>query len=148
MKSKVVLSLLLTLVLVSPVQALENWQLIKDADEIQVYSSKVQGSRVKSAKGEVTIPASLDTILAVLENIQLLPRWLYKCRNAKTIKQVDIVERYDYIYSTMPWPTWDRDVIVRSVFQQNRDTKVVTVCFLSSLKFVGSVSSALSFALP
>ncbi len=121
--------LLLILVLVTPLQALEKWQLIKDQDAIQVYSTKIQGARIKSAKGEMTISASLDEILTILENIQLLPRWLYKCKSAKTIKQVDIVERYDYIYSDMPWPSWDRDVIVRSIFQQNPNTKVVTVSF-------------------
>lgn len=121
--------MLLSLFLIAPLEAYASWQLIKDEDAIQVYSGKLQGTRIKSAKGEVTIAASLDEILAVLENIQLLPRWLYKCKSAKTIKQVDIVERYDYIYSDMPWPSWDRDVIVRSVFQQNPDTKVVTVSF-------------------
>ena len=135
MNSKAII-LLLAIALVAPLQALEKWQLIKDQDAIQIYSTKVQGARIKSAKGEVTITASLDEILAVLENIQLLPRWLYKCKSAKTIKQVDIVERYDYIYSDMPWPSWDRDVIVRSIFQQNPNTKVVTVSFDTSPSMV------------
>jgi hypothetical protein len=135
MRNKVIL-LLLALNLALPLQALEKWQLIKEQDDVQVYSTKVQGSRIKSAKGEIIIAASLDDILAVLENITLLPRWLYKCRSAKTIKQVDIVERYDYIYTDMPWPSWDRDVIVRSIFQQNPKTKVVTVSFDTDPKMV------------
>jgi len=128
MKIKAML-LLLALSFMGALQALEKWQLIKDQDEIQVYSSKTQGALIKSAKGEVIITTSLDDILSVLENVQLLPRWLYQCKSAKTIKQVDIVERYDYIYTDMPWPTWDRDVIVRSVFQQNPKTNVVTISF-------------------
>jgi hypothetical protein len=135
MRNKVIL-LLLALNLALPLQALEKWQLIKEQDDVQVYSTKVQGSRIKSAKGEIIIAASLDDILAVLENITLLPRWLYKCRSAKTIKQADIVERYDYIYTDMPWPSWDRDVIVRSIFQQNPKTKVVTVSFDTDPKMV------------
>ncbi|MEE9325981.1 MAG: START domain-containing protein [Cocleimonas sp.] len=110
----------------------ENWRLIREEQDIQVYSRDNTDLLLKSVKGVVKINASLDDLLEVLADIKTCSQWLHQCKFARTIKQPSFIERYDYIVTDMPWPVWDRDVVVRSVFQQNRATKQVTITFSSS----------------
>jgi len=112
-------------------QAENKWQLIRDEDNIQVYSRYIQGSVIQSVKGVVNISASLDKLLNIFEDIKNCPSWMYRCKRAKTLKQINIVERIDYIVTDLPWPTWDRDLIIHSTFQQNRKTKKVEIKFRS-----------------
>jgi len=112
------------------------WEFIDEKEGIQVFNRSVSGSPLKSVKGIVLIPAPIDKVLAVLEDVSKTPRWLYNSRHASTLKQINIVERVDYIITNMPWPVWDRDVIIRSVFQQNRLTKQVEIKFSSEPNWV------------
>jgi hypothetical protein len=110
----------------------ENWRLIREEQDIQVYSRDNTDLLLKSVKGVVKIQASMDDLLEVLADTKTCSQWLYQCKFSRTIKQPSFVERYDYIVTDMPWPVWDRDVVVRSVFQQNRATKQVEIKFSSS----------------
>lgn len=118
------------------VSAGEHWKLIKDDQDIEVYSRTNTDSLLNSAKGVVSLNTSLDDLLAVLADIKTCSQWLYQCKFAHTVKQASFVERYDYIVTDMPWPVWDRDVVVRSVFQQNRATKQVEIRFSSAPNLV------------
>lgn len=122
---------LANILLASPVtkQSKPEWSLIRQADDIKVYTRFYKNKRIKSAKGVVLITTKMDKLLAILEDIRLLPQWLYQCQSAKTLEQINIVERHDYIYTNIPWPGWDRDVVVHSTFRQNRKTKVVEITF-------------------
>lgn len=121
--------LVLTLFLSTLALADNNWELVRHEDDIQVFTRNVPDSLIKSAKGEVLISASMDDLLSVLEDVNSLPRWLFNCKSAKTLKQPSIVERYDYILTDIPWPNWDRDIIVRSVFQQDRKSQQLEITF-------------------
>ena len=99
---------------------------------MQVYLRSTTGTSIKSAKGEVELTVKLNDLLAVLEDTATFPHWLYQCKYATTIKQPSVIERYDYILTDMPWPNWDRDVVVRSVFQQDLRSKQVTISFDSA----------------
>ena len=56
---------------------------------------------------------------------------MYRCLKGETLDQVNIVERVDYIVLNFPWPTWNRDVIIKSLFQQDRITKQIEITFNS-----------------
>ena len=128
---KVFILLFFTLSLALSAQAESKWQLIRDEDNIQVYSRHSQGTVIQSVKGVVNISASLDKLLNIFEDIKKCPSWMYRCKRASTLKQINIVERVDYIVTDLPWPTWDRDLIIHSTFQQNRKTKQVEIKFRS-----------------
>jgi hypothetical protein len=125
-----------TLIVSLPSQANSDWDLIREEDGIQIYSRHLPGTFIESVKGVVTISASLDQVLKVFEDIRKCPRWMYRCKSAKTLQQINIVERIDYIVINFPWPTWDRDVIIYSILQQDRKTKRVEIKFKSIPKRV------------
>lgn len=133
MKTTILLffALTFTLILSLPLQADIEWKLIKQEDDIQVYSHRSPNTFIETVKGVVTISASLDKILNVFEDIRKCPSWMYRCKSATTLQQINIVERMDYIVIDFPWPTWDRDVIIHSLFQQDRKTKRVEIKFRS-----------------
>ncbi|MEE9444382.1 MAG: START domain-containing protein [Cocleimonas sp.] len=124
-----IISLVGTLLAAPVIKTDNKWHLIRQADDIQVYTRFQKNKRIKSAKGVVIIATKMDELLAILEDIKRLPQWLYQCKYAKTLEQINIVERNDYIYTNIPWLGWDRDVVVHSVFRQNKQTKEVEISF-------------------
>jgi len=115
-----------------PVQGdTKKWKLIKQEDDIRVYTYQSPDTFIETVRGEVTIYTSLDNILKVFEDIRNCPNWMYRCKSASTLQQINIVERIDYIVINFPWPTWDRDMVIHSFFQQNRKTKNVVITFQS-----------------
>lgn len=112
-----------------PSLAESEWRLIRDEDNIQVYSRSSNDSVIHSVKGVVHIATSLDKLLGVFEDITDCPNWMHQCKSATTLEQINIVERVDYILMNLPWPTWDRDLVIYSLFQQDRNTKAVEIKF-------------------
>ena len=94
---KAFILLLFTLSLTLSVQAESKWQLIRDEENTQVYSRHPRGTVIQSVKGVVNISTSLDKLLDIFEDIKKCPSWMYQCKSAKTLKQINIVERIDYI---------------------------------------------------
>jgi len=133
MKTPILLifALTFTLILSLPLQADIEWKLLKQEDDIQVFSYRPPNTFIETVKGVVTISASLDEVLSVFEDISQCPNWMYLCKSATTLQQINIVERIDYIVIDFPWPTWDRDVTIHSLFQQDRNTKNVEIKFRS-----------------
>jgi len=113
------------------VQADVIWNLIKQEDNIRVYSNKHPNTFIETVKGEVIIDAPLDRVLEIFNDISNCPNWMYRCKNARTLKQINLIERIDYIVINFPWPTWDRDIIIHSLFQQDKNTNNVEVMFKS-----------------
>ena len=114
-----------------PLQADSEWQLIRQEDDIQVYSRHSPNTSIETVKGVVTISSSLDKLLKVFEDIRKCPNWMYRCKSARTLQQINVVERIDYIVTNLPWPTRDRDLIIHSLFQQDRASKKVEIKFRS-----------------
>lgn len=128
---KTIILLFFTLTLSLPLQANSEWKLIRQEDGIKIYSRYLPGTFIQSVKGVVTISASMDQVLKVFEDISSCPQWMYRCKSAATIQQINAVERIDYIVIDFPWPTWDRDIITHSLLQQDRNTKRIDIKFRS-----------------
>ena len=131
---KTFILLFFTLALGLQLQADSEWKLIREEEDIQVYSHYSPNTVVKTVKGVVIISASLNKVLKVFEDIRKCPSWMYRCRSAETLQQLNIVERIDYLIIDLPWPAWDRDVIIHSLFQQDKNTNDVEIKFRTSSK--------------
>ena len=114
----------------------EAWRLVKEEDGVSVFTRTTTSSSLRSTKGVVVIPASMNHLLTVLENPKTFTRWMYNCKSASTLKQVSFVERYDYVLADMPFFAWDRDLIVQSVLRQNQETKQVVITFTAAPNFI------------
>ncbi len=92
----------------------DNWRLDKDDNGIKVYTRAVHDSDIREVKVEALIDASLDTVLAVFDDISLYPHWHHKNTKANLLIKHSASERYHYQNFTMPFPVSNRDMIIRS----------------------------------
>ncbi len=119
--------LFITLFFSVSVYANNPWVLKKEANGIQVFVRDTPGSAFKAFKGVTNIPARLTALVAVIEDTKAYPQLLHQCKSARDIKEVGNTQSYKYIVTDMPWPVKDRDVIVYSVMQQNKQSKQVEI---------------------
>ena len=117
-----------------------NWELKKSENGIQVFLRNTKNSAVKSFKGVMTVDGRLSSIVAVLEDIDSYPRWLFSCKSAKTLQQRSDTAVVNYIVTDMPWPVADRDSIVGASRSQNKSSKLIEIKLLAEPKLIPEVA--------
>lgn len=106
---------------------LNAWELKENEDGIQVHTRENPGIEFKEFKGVTRIAASLNSIVALLDDIESYPNWYHNCRESKLLKRVSSEEGFTYSITETPWPTDDRDSIVHFNRTQDPETKIVTM---------------------
>lgn len=117
-----------------------NWELKKSENGIQVFLRNTKNSAVKSFKGVMTVDGRLSSIVAVLEDIDSYPRWLFSCKSAKTLQQRSDTAVVNYFVTDMPWPVADRDSIVGASRSQNKSSKLIEIKLLAEPKLIPEVA--------
>jgi len=96
------------------------WELKKDKNDVKVYVREAVDSPFKELKMSYTVEASMNSIMALLQDIEAIPDWVYKCTEAYVVKEISQEEEYYYNLVDFPWPLSDRDFVVKS--KLTRDT--------------------------
>ncbi len=123
-KVGIVLFLLITQL---SVKAQNDWVLSTDKNGIKVYTSIMQGSKIKAVKVECSFNASLSQFVAVLFDIKNTKDWVYHTKSCELVKQVSPTELYYYSEINLPWPAENRDFVAHLTLTQNPENKVVTI---------------------
>ncbi len=94
----------------------QSWQFKKEQDGIRIYLREATNSKsgLKELKITKTFHGDLQTIAAVLSDVDAFPNWVYKCANAKIVKSITDWEIYFYSETKLPWPLSNRDVVLHS----------------------------------
>lgn len=106
-------------------QTVSPWKLKKDKNGLKVYTRDNSASPIKELKMNFSVKASMSAIVLLLQDIEAIPKWVYKCPEAYTLKEVNSNVEYYYNLVDFPWPLDDRDMIVKNVLTQDSITKVV-----------------------
>ena len=72
------------------------WQFIEETDGVKVYYREAASGPIKELKLELTVDAKLSTIMAVLNDVKAYENWVFKCQEARVVKQVSDTEMYYY----------------------------------------------------
>lgn len=104
-------------------QSTTEWEYQGEKEGIKVYFREPMDSDLKQLKMTMYFDASLSTIVAALDDIPAIPNWVYKVSEAKVVKKISSTEMYYYNLLDFPWPLSDRDIICKSNFYQDPDTK-------------------------
>ncbi len=118
---------LLVLVLVTllvPALAGE-WELERDEQGIRVYTREVPFSDIRQFRAEMTLPASLDLVLAVFDDFKHYPEWKFKVSMSGVLSQPDETSWYHYQDIRMPFPLDDRLFILHSRLEPVSTREVV-----------------------
>ena len=126
--NKVLSLLLISIVLVSTgfSPSKEKWELIKNSNNIKIFTRKIDNSDIKEVKAIIHVDASLSTIVSVLKDVKGYKDWVYECEDSKILKEINKFEDYYYTKTDAPWPVGDRDAVVHNKISQNKKTKVIT----------------------
>ncbi|MGP4846149.1 START domain-containing protein [Marinobacter sp. 1Y8] len=89
------------------------WDLRKESDGIQIYTTDYAGSNFKAFKAVTVLNASIEQVMAVMTDSQSCQKWVHNCLKSKAIDEGDFYDRYAYSVNDMPWPVEDRDYVLR-----------------------------------
>jgi len=108
--------------------AQEPWKLdLVDAENsIEIHTRHREDGFVEF-QGITRLNTSLSSLVALLRDVERLPRWSYRTSLAMELERVSARERIVYTVARLPWPFKDRDLVVRSRLQQDPVSLAVIV---------------------
>lgn len=90
------------------------WELVKDEDEIEVYTRLTEGSPIKEVKVKMQVASDLHSFMDLLNDVDRYTEWVYKCIEAKKVETINPLEFYYYTESDFPFPVSNRDMVIHS----------------------------------
>ncbi len=106
-------------------QKSEPWHLKKHSKEIFVFSRNAGKTAFKELRAVTQLKTSLTSVVALLNDWDSYPEWVYRCGVSKTLKQVSDTEVIHYQTIITPWPVDTRDLVVNVRISQDPKTKTV-----------------------
>ncbi len=120
------LNTLLLLAFVLPAQIIVpgKWELVKQKEEVKIYTRSVPNSDIKEMQMTCTVSgASLSSFVALFQDLEGYKNWVFSCEKAYLLKRISENEIIYYINSDFPWPFEDRDFVLRNKIWQDENTK-------------------------
>lgn len=108
------------------------WTQIDDDDGIRTWKFERPGQDLPGFRGQTVIDAPISAIRAVIEDVAHHPEWMQNCVDAKLLEQTTADRAIVYNRTGTPWPVWDRDVVLATIFAPSADGKVLTLTFLNT----------------
>ena len=105
-----------------------DWKLAREDTlrSIRVYTRALPDSSYDELRSEVTVPQSVDTVVAVLSDIPAWPEWLARIRKVKRLRQ-DGDTHWVYVVYKLPYPFIDRDTVLQSRLTRDAATGAVMI---------------------
>lgn len=107
----------------------DGWKLAsrKNADPL-VYTKAIEGQPIKAVKAVTTLDVPIKTLLTVLADAELVPEWIPVIGNAELLQDTDPNGvSITYMVTKFPWPIKDRDAVIRTVTEYERNSNTVTM---------------------
>ena len=92
-----------------------------------MYTRKVENSSFKELKSIVYLKTSLSSLVALINDWDSYPEWIYRCGKSTTLKRINDTEVIHYQPVLVPWPAEDRDFVVNILLSQNQASKIVYI---------------------
>ena len=121
------ITLFLCLLIFDVSNAQENWDLVKDKKEIQVYTRTNTISSFKEFKAVTEIKATVNDFLAVIYDIEGLPDWGYNIKESRLLDRPDEYMQTYYAVAKAPWPYKNRDGVYKNIISWDPKKKELLV---------------------
>ena len=100
----------------------DGWVLSKTKDGIEIFTQKTETSAFKSFRARMVMDGTVESFVAVLQDIDALPEWGYSIKIARLLQRTgDTIQIY-YAEATVPFPFSNRDGIYLNTFRWNSKT--------------------------
>lgn len=104
------------------------WELRRDRDSIQIYTSAVEGSRYDAVLSRTIVQdVRLSALVALLKDSEACARWADKCAESYVYEVISASELLVYTHNNLPFPIKDRDVLSRVKWLQDPDSLEVVM---------------------
>ena len=109
------------------------WKLAKDEDGIKVYTLKAPGDATLKLRtvmeGDYTLAQLVSQHIGVGDTLQVCKEWIPGCVDFKRIMNFNPARGYDRDLwrVEMPGPFADRELLISTLFHQDKVTKAVTL---------------------
>ena len=100
-------------------QNIPDWELVKNCNEIKVYSQKVPDLQIKKEKVETVVVATLSKLITIFKDAENHNNWVFLSESAKIVEEIDDNNWKYYCFTETPWPVSDRDYYTSVVLVQN-----------------------------
>ncbi len=105
------INLFFIFLLLSPLLKAQNkWELIRNENNIKVYSRE-NGDKYE-IKSITTVQSNFHSIVAVMQDVGNFDQWLHAARKSVLIKKYSDTKFMYYLQSNVPWPASDRDMVI------------------------------------
>ena len=103
------------------------WEVVLEAGDLQVWQRPYAGSSLNEIRGELSVRASLNALMALLKDAPFNRHWVYRSGGARILEESGYEQAYVYGIVDAPWPMHDRDTVVRFDYEQHPETQIITI---------------------
>jgi hypothetical protein len=89
------------------------WTLVDSERGITSSKRDQPGCCLPSFRGQGRVAGNVLQVLSLLMDVEAVPKWAYGVDKATLLKRDNSRSELVYLYSDVPWPVRDRDMIVR-----------------------------------
>lgn len=104
-----------------------DWKMVRDEDGIQIYLKSFWADDVKSFRGIIHINSSVDSLLAVILDIDACTDWIHRCKKPLLLSKISFSETYHYQVHQLPFPAQNREFIFHSKVSRSPKTGSVNI---------------------
>jgi hypothetical protein len=116
--------------------ATAGWVEIGRTSGITLARRDVSEGNLPDFRGTTTIAADLARVVDELKKVEAHDEWMYRCAESRILKRYSEDHALIYNLTDVPWPIWDRDVILDTWFEWSADGRDVTLRFKDVSSYV------------
>jgi len=99
--------------IIVPVMAGDGWELVKEKNNVKVYSRPYKGSKYKELKAIGIADVAFEVGVEIIKDYNRYHEWYGMCEALELVKKFDDKNYNMYFILDMPFPVTNRDVVVK-----------------------------------
>lgn len=103
------------------------WKEVRKDEGITHYSQPIKGCNLNAYKGVCIINKPIETINNLLMDVPNHPTWIAYCNVSSIIKRFSQDDAIQYYNFDVPWPFFDRDIVVHCTQKTDIITGTITI---------------------
>jgi hypothetical protein len=115
----------------------DGWNLARERDGIRVFLRDVDGFAIREFRGEATMRANVEQLLALYLDADRCADWVPNCKSAELIETISDAEWIVRTELNSPWPTKNRDYVLRVVRADDEKTGATMLTFTDVKDYPG-----------
>lgn len=117
--------LAITMNFTTTVSASSEWELVKDKSGIRAYTKSVSDSNHLKFKGVSEVNASLESIVYLMRDMDVMSKWLHSCYDPVVVSESDTATRLIHMKNETPFIVKDRDLVLTQRMIQVNEGRVI-----------------------